>query len=206
MEALGFNDHFVDEVANVLRPFRVITTTLRNAAIHIVADRHSMYVGPDELPTRPYDKRRILTSPNLKPQSPRSAERYCARLLARLGRLEDYDTVVRVLAEFPHTIKVHSLKGAAACVVVGASLARVVAFTGFSQRVLLRAIADCLQTSYVRIVQLFDNLSLPQSNPRRFVYVGHLTPLTYESPADVAHGHPPGPHETQGDATEDPSA
>ena len=201
IQALGFNEHFVNEVVDVLRPFPVVTATLRNGAIHVIADRHSMYIGPDELPTRPIDKRRILTSPNLKPQSPRSAERYSTRLLARLGRLEDHETVARVLAEFPHTRHLYSLRAAAACVVVGASLARVLAVTGFKQRTLLHVIADSLDTSYGRIVQLFDNLPLPQSHPRRFDYVGHLTPLHYrpnEQPADVADGPPPGPPEAEG--------
>ena len=205
LHALGFNDHFVDEVCNVLRPFRVVTTTLRNAAIHIVADRHSMYVGPDELPTRPIDKRRILTSPNLQPQSPRSAERYSTRLLARLGRLEDHETVARVLVEFP-SFSLHSLKAAAACVVVGCSLTRVCSITTFQQRTLLHAIAYCLHTSYARIVQLFDNLPLPQTNPRRFDYINHLTPLEYEPLTNFVDEHPPISQSQTGYTSEDPRA
>ena len=206
MEALGFNEHFVREVCSVLDPFPVLTVTLRNAAIHVIADRHSMYVGPDELPTRPLDKRRILTSPNLLPQSPRSAERYSTRLLARLGRLEDHSTVARVLAEFSPSTHLHSYKAAAACVIVGCPLWRVCSYTGFSQRTLVRVIADLLETTYKRIVQLFDNLQIPHHNPRRFVFTGHLTPLDYEPAANIPHGDPPSPSEEEGRSPKDPSA
>ena len=174
---LGFNDHFVEEVSRLLAPFPKHTRTLRNAALHVVADRHSFYLGRDECPTRAYDIKRILLSPNLQPQFPRSAVRYAARLLARLGRLEYHESCERILSEFPDNDLLHSLKAAAACVILGASLARVARYTSFTPRQILRAVATCLATSYERIVQLFDNLPLPPTRPRRFNYVAHLSPL-----------------------------
>ncbi len=188
-EALGFNEHFVNEVVALLLPFRVQTRTLRNAAIHVVADRYSMYVGRDECPTRAVDISKMLTSPNLKPQSPRCPIRYSTRLLARLGR-DDIETVERILNEFPTTlcketqrweplVKLHSLRAVAAIIIVGAPLVRVSRYTGFTQRQILKAVADCLETSYRRIVQLFDNLALPPQQPRRFGYVDHLAPLDF---------------------------
>lgn len=190
MEAthLGFNDHFVQEVVDLLRPFPKHTRTLRNAALHVVADRHSQYLGRDECPTRAVDLRRILLSPNHKPQGPRCPAQYAARLLARLGRLEDHETCERLLAEFPPSDLPHSLKAAAACIILGAPLARVARYTQLSAGRILSAIATCLDSSHRRIVQLFDNVPSPPTRPRRFTCAAHLTPLALgdELPALVA--------------------
>lgn len=99
---LGLNECFADEAARVLRPFHRVSLSLRHAALLAVADRHSIYLGSDEAPTRAVDVKRVRLSAFLLPQEPRDPCKYVRRLLSRLARDELYHDVCHILERMQH--------------------------------------------------------------------------------------------------------
>ena len=181
----GFNDHFQREVEDALLPFRVITRNLRNAAIHLVADRFSQYVGTDEAPTRSCDIAKVFLQGNVGPQLPRSAKAYAQRLVVRLNvhqsiSIEDVEDTID---DAPPTL-LYSLCASAAVIIAGAPFHYVVKYTPFQQRQLIKAVSQLVPNeTYVSIAHILDVTPAPSTKRKR----SEEKTILYERPAIVQH-------------------
>ena len=181
----GFNDHFQREVEDALLPFRVFTRNLRNAAIHLVADRFSQYVGTDEAPTRSCDIAKVFLQGNIGPQLPRSALAYAQRLVVRLNvhQTISMEDVERIIDDAPPTL-LYSLCASAAVIIAGAPFHYVVKYTPFQQRQLIKAVSQLVpEETYVSIAHILNVTPTPSTKRKR----SEEKTILYERPAIVKH-------------------
>ena len=137
---MGLNDRFVDEVVDVLRCFPRITPSLRNAAVRCVAERHSIYIGADEVPARAIDLARVRRSPFLHDPYPPNPHNYVRRLAARMGLPEVLPDAYDVLDRFT---EVYPLADAACAALVIAH-----------EQLDLTLLAFCLNISEVTVARI----------------------------------------------------
>ena len=149
---LGLNQRLVDEVDEVLSCFRRVSKSLRHACIFLVCERHSIYVGRDECPTRCQDLRRIRTCRKLGKQRARNPCKYAERYLARLGRLDLLgdveDAIVRIEGYAPQLSMLEIVTAAVLICDETSMLSQLSAVSSLSERSIARVVACALELPY----------------------------------------------------------
>lgn len=170
LTALGFNDLFVEEVIYVLRPFPRVTTSLRNAAIQAVAERHSVYVGRDEVPTRRADRKRIARSPLMGPPNTPNPNNYVRRLAARMGMADMLPDTYAVLQQMSLNSPMPLVDTACAALVVTdqtLDLPLLAFCLGMSEKSVTRIVAKAVRMPYADVAQILRPVHIPRRHTRK---------------------------------------
>lgn len=164
---LGLNERLVEEVEEVLSCFRRVSKSLRHACVFLVCERHSIYVGRDECPTRCQDMRRIRTCRKLGPQRERNPAKYAERYLMRLGRLdllgEVEDAIERIQGYAPQLSMLETVTAAVLICDETSVLSELSAVSSLSERSIARVVACALELPYREIASLLRPAPTPPS-------------------------------------------
>ena len=182
---MGLNERFADEVLHVLSPFPRHTKSLMAAAFHCVAERHSVYIGRDELRTCAADMKRIRLSSRLLPQNPRNVHNYVNRLTARMVMSEFLHEVYLVLDRMQLYAPPMPLVDTACAALIVANENLDLSYLAFCVGITEQRIARIVAKALVMPLNEVTTVLTPAPNPRRRPRAPrpHVKPTIFEAPS-----------------------